>query len=103
MATAHAIAAHDGILRLASDEPDVHRPLVLVDPPMRGRDVANLQRALHERFKARGLADDVPVAVHGRFTPGTALACVDAAYVLVDSSTQLVGKVVAHDVTPTSS
>jgi hypothetical protein len=82
MTTTHPAAAHDGIARLSSDDPDVHRPLVLTDPPMRGRDVANLQRALHERFKARGLADDIPVAVHGRFTRGTALACIDAEYVL---------------------
>ena len=30
-------------------DPSVHRPLIVVDPPMLGRDVGNLQRAVHAR------------------------------------------------------
>jgi hypothetical protein len=74
--------AHDGLRHAPSSDPSVHRPLVLVDPPLQGRDVANLQRALIARLKARGLDDDVPVATHGKFTRATALACIDAQYVL---------------------
>lgn len=73
-------SAQDGIEREASKDPTVHRALVVVDPPMRGRDVANLQRATRKRLLARGLADDVPVPIHGAFTPATALACVEAQY-----------------------
>lgn len=49
---------------------------------MQGRDVANLQRALKDRLTARGLADDVPVPTHGKFTHATWLACVEAGYFL---------------------
>ena len=49
---------------------------------MEGRDVANLQRATRRRLKARGLADDVPVPTHGKFTLATALACLEAQYFL---------------------
>jgi hypothetical protein len=80
--TTHREAAHDGIAHVPSQDPTVHRRLVVVDPPLQGRDVANLQRALIARLKARGLDDDIPVAVHGKFTRGTALACIDAQYVL---------------------
>jgi hypothetical protein len=76
------IAARDGIHHVPSNVPAVHRTLVVVDPPMEGRDVANLQRATHARLKARGLADDVPVAAHGKFTLATALACIEAQYFL---------------------
>lgn len=77
-----AVAAHDGIERNASKDPSVHRALVVVDPPMQGRDVANLQRAIRARLKARGLADDIPVPTHGKFTEATALAAVEAQYFL---------------------
>ena len=77
-----AVAAQDGIERQASQDPTVHRPLVVVDPPMQGRDVANLQRAIRARLKARGLADDVPVPTHGKFTEATALAALEAQYFL---------------------
>ena len=77
-----AVAAQDGVEREASQDPSVHRLLVVVDPPMQGRDVANLQRAIRARLKARGLADDVPVAAHGKFTEATALAAIEAQYFL---------------------
>src|SRR4051794_37642708 len=76
------IDADDGVPRDESNDPTAHRALVVVDPPMRGRDVANLQRATHDRLKARGLADDVPVPTHGKFTAATALACLEAQYFL---------------------
>lgn len=62
------------------DNPDVHRDLIVRDPPMHGRDVANLQRAIRERLKARGLADDVPVPTHGKFTHAAWVAAVEAGY-----------------------
>ena len=74
--------ARDGFKHVASDDPTVHRVLVVVDPPLQGRDVANLQRATRARLKARGLADDVPVPEHGKFTTATALACLEAQYFL---------------------
>jgi hypothetical protein len=77
----HAFA-HDGFPRTRSMDTSVHRVLVVVDPPLEGRDVANLQRAVHKRLKARGLADDVPVPTHGKFTLATALACLEAQYFL---------------------
>ena len=52
--TLPAVAAQDGVDREASQDPSVHRVLVVVDPPMQGRDVANLQRAIRARLKARG-------------------------------------------------
>ena len=63
-----------------SQDPAVHRRLVVVDPPQEGRDVANLQRAIRARLKARGLADDVPTPEHGKFTQATWFACVEAGY-----------------------
>lgn len=68
--------------RKFSEDPAVHRDLVVQDPPQEGRDVANLQRAIKERLKDRGLADDVPTPVHGKFTHATAVACVEAGYFL---------------------
>jgi hypothetical protein len=82
MSTTSSIAAQDGVDHAPSTQPAVHRPLVVVDPPMEGRDVANLQRAVRDRLKARGLADDIPVPEHGKFTLGTALACIEAQYFL---------------------
>ena len=76
------IAAQDGIKHKPSKVAEVHRALVVVDPPMEGRDVANLQRATRQRLKVRGLGDDVPVPVHGKFTLATALACLEAQYFL---------------------
>ncbi|HEY6759093.1 MAG TPA: hypothetical protein VI318_06360 [Baekduia sp.] len=80
--TTHMPAAHDGVAHVPSQDPSIHRELVLVDPPLEGRDVANLQRALQARLKARGLDDSIPIAVHGRFTAGTVLACIDMEYAL---------------------
>jgi len=74
--------ARDGFARKASQDPSVHRVLVVVDPPLEGRDVAELQRATRTRLKARGLADEVPVPTHGKFTQATALACLEAQYFL---------------------
>lgn len=68
--------------RTPSKDPAVHRELIVDDPPQEGRDVANLQRALRDRLKARGLADDVPVPEHGKFTHATWVACVEAGYFL---------------------
>ena len=80
--TLPVVAAQDGVDREFSQDPSVHRVLVVVDPPMEGRDVANLQRAIRARLKARGLADDIPVAAHGKFTEATALAALEAQYFL---------------------
>ncbi len=80
---ATTISAKDGIERAVSQDPNVHRPLIAVDPPMRGRDVANLQRATAERLRNRGISPKhVPVPVHGKFTLATALACIEAQYFL---------------------
>lgn len=68
--------------KTAAGIPRVHRALVVVDPPMEGRDVASLQRATRARLRDRGLGDDVPVPLHGKFTLATALACIEAQYVL---------------------
>lgn len=38
---------------MASD-PDVHRDLIVITPPIPGRDVANLQRAIRNRFGRDG-------------------------------------------------
>ena len=72
--------ADDGVKRTPSDDPTVHRALIAVDPPMSGRDVANVQRETRERLKARGI--DINVPDHGKFTVATALACVEAQYFL---------------------
>lgn len=61
-------------------DPAVHRELVVSSPPMAGRDVANLQRAIRARLKARGLADAVPTPEHGKFTQATWFACVEVGY-----------------------
>jgi hypothetical protein len=82
MSSTSSIAAQDGIDHAPSTQPAVHRPLVVVDPPMEGRDVANLQRAIRDRLKARDLTDDVPVPEHGKFTLATELACIEAQYFL---------------------
>ncbi len=81
-ATKTKIEARDGLAHKPSEDPEVHRPLVAVDPPMEGRDVANLQRATRARLKARGLADDIAVPEHGKFTAATARACIEAQYFL---------------------
>jgi hypothetical protein len=74
------LAAVDGVAHAPSLDPAVHRPLIAVHPPMQGRDVANLQRATRERLRHHGPADDPPVPTHGKFTPATALACIEAQY-----------------------
>jgi hypothetical protein len=76
------VLAQDGVDRAPSQDPSVHRPLVVVDPPMQGQDVVELQRAIRARLKARGLADDIPVATHGKFTEATALAAIEVQYFL---------------------
>ena len=84
------IAARDGVPREPSADPAIHRSLTVVDPPMEGRDVANLQRAVRARLRAAGLGDDVALPDDGRFTLATALACIEAQYVLgVRSDTYL--------------
>jgi hypothetical protein len=80
--TPTGIDAEDGVPRDPSNDPTAHRALVVVDPPMLGRDVANLQRAARDRLRTRGLADDIPVPTHGKFTLATALACLEAQYFL---------------------
>lgn len=73
----------DGIPRSSSADPTVHRELWTLDPPMEGRDVANLQRAIIDRLRPRGIGrNDVPVATHGKFTYQTALAAIEAQYFL---------------------
>jgi hypothetical protein len=77
------IATHDGQVREPSEDPDVHRLLTVVDPPLEGRDVANLQRAVRDRLESRGLGHkDIPVPEHGKFTAFTELACIEAQYFL---------------------
>jgi hypothetical protein len=66
--------------RTASDNPDVHRDLIVQDPPQQGRDVANLQRAIKTRLDARGI--DIPTPTHGKFTHATWVAAVEAGYFL---------------------
>lgn len=68
--------------RRESDNPDVHRKLFVdSDDPQRGRDVANLQRALSDRLEARGIsAKELPVATHGKFTHATWVAGVEAGH-----------------------
>jgi murein DD-endopeptidase MepM/ murein hydrolase activator NlpD len=68
------------IKREPSQDPAVHRELVVVDPPMLGRDVANLNRAVHDRLKSRGI--DVPLPNHDKFTLAAALAAIEAGYFL---------------------
>jgi hypothetical protein len=80
---ATTIAAEDGIEHAPSMDPEVHRPLIVVDPPMEGRDIANVQRSAGERLKQRGIGtDEVAVPDHGKFTLATALACIEAQYFL---------------------
>jgi len=71
---------HD-VSRTPASNPQVHRDLVVTDPPMRGRDVANLNRATHDRLEARGLRG-VPTPQHDRFTLAAALAMIEAGYFL---------------------
>lgn len=66
--------------RKPSQDPDVHRDLIVDDEPMLGRDVANLNRATRDRLKARGLVDDVPAPTHDKFTLSAALAAIEAAH-----------------------
>src|SRR4051812_35791640 len=64
------------------NDPAVHRELVVTEPPMEGRDVPTLRRGIKARLEARGLADDVPAPVHGKFTQPTWFGCVEAGYFL---------------------
>lgn len=69
------------MIRTPSKDPTVHRQLVVDDPPQEGRDVANLQRALAARLKARGITgEEMPVATHGKFTHATWVACVEVGH-----------------------
>jgi hypothetical protein len=52
MATTGAL---DGRVREPSLDPDVHRPLTVVEPPLEGRDIANLQRAARDVLECRRL------------------------------------------------
>jgi hypothetical protein len=79
---AAGIAAQDGVAHEPSSIAEVHRPLVVVDPPMEGRDVANLQRAAAKRLEGRGLGEETSVPTHGKFTLATAFACIEAEYFL---------------------
>jgi hypothetical protein len=97
--TTTKISAADGIKHAPSTDPSVHRALVVVDPPMSGRDVANLQRAARARLEARGFGDDVIVPDHGKFTPATAFACIVAEHFLgLRSATYLMRDVHGHRV-----
>lgn len=70
----------DNIPREASTDPAVHRELVVLNPPLEGRDIANVQRAVKTRIDARGL--DVPTPTHGKWTHASAVAAVEAGYFL---------------------
>lgn len=72
--------AVDGIEREASQDPIAHRDLVVVDPPMQGRDIANLNRAVRHRLQVRRI--DIPSPVHDKFTLAAALAAIEAGYCL---------------------
>lgn len=72
----------DGIKRVPSDDPSVHRDLVVLDPPLEGRDVANVQRAVAERLDARPGLEKVPTPTHGKWTHASAVAAVEAGYFL---------------------
>lgn len=72
--------------RKRSSDASVHRDLVTADPPQRGRDVANVNRASRARLAIRSLADDVPAPTHDRFTEAAALAAIEAQYALGVSS-----------------
>lgn len=74
--------AKDGIDRRPSTDASAHRELVPVDPPMRGRDVANANRALKDRLGARGWLDDFPVGDHDQWTLASALAAQKVSYLL---------------------
>ncbi|HUR84921.1 MAG TPA: hypothetical protein VMY78_06210 [Solirubrobacteraceae bacterium] len=80
---ATTLAARDSLELRPSSDPDVHRPLVVVDAPMEGRDIAELQRATRAHLQRRDAGGiDAPVRDHGRFTPATAAACIEAQYLL---------------------
>ena len=64
----------------ASQDPIAHRDLVVTDPPMRGRDIANLNRAVRQRLEMRRI--DIPSPMHDMFTQAAALAAVEAGYYL---------------------
>lgn len=64
----------------ASEDPIAHRDLVVVDPPMKGRDIANLNRAVRQRLEMRRI--DIPAPAHDRFTQAAALAAIEAGYFL---------------------
>lgn len=83
--------ASDNVARSYSKDATPHRDLWTVDPPMQGDDVKALQRGIRDRLRARGVSkDDVPVALHGKFTYLTGLAAIEAAYRLgAASSTYL--------------
>jgi murein DD-endopeptidase MepM/ murein hydrolase activator NlpD len=74
------MAVHTTIHTETSQDPIAHRDLVVTDPPMRGRDVANLNRAVHQRLEMRRI--DIPSPVHDMFTQAAALAAVEAGYFL---------------------
>jgi hypothetical protein len=74
------VTVQDGVQRTDSDDPAVHRDLVVVDPPLSGRDVANLQRAIQTRLDMRGI--NIPTPTHGKFTHATWVAGVEAGYFL---------------------
>ncbi len=74
------MAVHTTIHTETSQDPIAHRDLVVTDPPMRGRDVANLNRAVHQRLAMRRI--DIPSPVHDMFTQAAALAAVEAGYFL---------------------
>ena len=76
------IGARDGITHAPSSDPAVHRALVVVDPPMRGPRRRQPPARDPRAAEGRGLTDDVPVPVHGKFTAATALACIEAQYFL---------------------
>lgn len=74
------MAVHTTIPPGTSQDPIAHRDLIVTDPPMRGRDVANLNRAVRQRLEMRRI--DIPSPVHDMFTQAAALAAVEAGYFL---------------------
>ena len=74
------MAVHTTIPPGTSQDPIAHRDLVVTDPPMRGRDVANLNRAVRQRLEMRRI--DIPTPVHDMFTQAAALAAIEAGYFL---------------------
>jgi hypothetical protein len=73
---------HDNLKRTASQDASAHRDLPVLIPPLEGRDIANVQRAIKTRLDARPGLEKVPTPVHGKWTHASAVAGVEGGYFL---------------------